>query len=146
MPSGVPGRAGAIAAEDKAMRTVWTRSVGQRGGLWAFLLAAFAVWPPGGAGPTPAWAGEGARLEDRMPRPPGGELLRSRGCLDCHRLGEKGNPRGVDLYNVGRHLDDAAIERLLRHPQDVNPGATMPSPFLTRWEALAIAAFISRLP
>ena len=127
-----------------AMRAVGTLTAGCRGGLWAFLLEAAAAWPAGDAGPTPSWAGEGPRVENPLARPQGDELLRSLGCVNCHRLGEKGNPGPRDLYSVGRHMDDAAIERLLRHPQDVNPGATMPSQSFTRWEALAIAEFLSR--
>ena len=111
------------------MRAVGTLTAGCRGGLWAFLLGAAAAWPPGDAGPTPSWAGEGPGVENRLARPRGDELLRSRGCVNCHRLGEEGNPDARDL---------------LRNPQDVNPGATMPSQPLTRWEAVAIAEFLSR--
>jgi cbb3-type cytochrome oxidase cytochrome c subunit len=74
----------------------------------------------------------------------GGVLVRTRGCLECHRLGEQGPRAGVDLYGAGRHLSAEAIERLLLYPQEVNPEATMPQPTLTRAEAQTIADFLAR--
>ena len=53
--------------------------------------------------------------------------------------------RRPDLSNVGHRLNAEAIERLLLHPRDVNPEASMPDPPLTRGEALAIAEYLSQL-
>jgi hypothetical protein len=83
-------------------------------------------------------------LEANLP-PSGGFLVRTRGCLRCHSLGEQGARGGPDLSNVGRRLNAEAIERLLMHPRDVNPDATMPDPPLTRGEVLAIAEYLSQV-
>ncbi len=129
-------------------------------GLWAMFLLAALAWAPAGTGPASSWATDPRSPEDVLrhkypePRfappepalpPHGGVLVRTRGCLECHRFGEQGPRAGVDLYGVGRHLNAETIERLLRDPQGVNPGATMPGPDLTRAEALTIAEFLSRL-
>jgi hypothetical protein len=123
------------------------------------LLATFA-WAPAGAGPLASWATELRSPADFLrhnypepqpvlPQPPipptGGVLVRTRGCLECHRLGVQGPRAGVDLYAVGRHMSAETIERLLLDPREVNPEATMPQPALTRAEALVIAKFLARL-
>ena len=129
-------------------------------GLWAVLLLAAFAWARAEMGPASSWAGEDPSPQEilrhmspepRLPfpepdLPPSGSMLvRAHGCLECHRLGGEGHPGGVDLYNVGRRLNAEAIERLLQHPREINPEATMPTPPLTRGEALAIAEFLSWL-
>jgi hypothetical protein len=85
------------------------------------------------------------RLPEPNLPPSGGVLVRTRGCLACHILGEQGDRGGVDLSRVGRRLNAEALERLLLHPRDVNPEATMPGPPITPGEALAIAEYLSQL-
>jgi len=125
-----------------------------------FVLLAALVLTPVAMGPVPSWAGDQISpqefLRHKYPEPPvaapelqlppyGGVLVRTRGCLDCHRFGDQGSRNGVDLSRVGRRLDAETLDRLLRHPREVNPEATMPAPPLTRDEAFTIATFLFRL-
>jgi hypothetical protein len=129
-------------------------------GLWSVLVLAAFAWAPSAPDPASASATDPRapadflrhnypepRLAPLEPAPPetGGMLVRTRGCLECHRFGDQGARAGVDLYGVGRHLSPETIERLLLHPQEVNPDAIMPQPALTRAEALTIAKFLGRL-
>ena len=129
-------------------------------GLWGILLLVALAWPLVETGPGAPRAGHGGTAEEilrhKYPEPPlalprpnlpptGGALVRARGCLACHRLGEEGARAGVDLSRAGRRYGAESIERLLRHPRQVNPDATMPDPQLTRAEALIIADFLARL-
>ena len=124
-----------------------------------FLLAAL-VCTLVAIGPESSRAGDPFPPQDflrhKYPEPPvaapelqlppyGGVLVRTRGCLDCHRFGDQGSRNGVDLSRVGRRLDAETLDRLLRHPREVNPEATMPAPPLTRDEAFTIATFLFRL-
>lgn len=131
-------------------------------GAWprALLLLATLSWALATTGVASSRAGDVATPEDflrhkypvpQLPLPEpnlppsGGVLVRTRGCLACHTLGEQGGRGGVDLSRVGRRLNAEALERLLLHPRDVNPEATMPSPPLTPGEALAVAEYLSQL-
>ena len=103
-------------------------------GLSAVLLLAAFAWATAGSGPAASWATEPRAPADFLrhnypePRfgppepalpPTGGMLVRTRGCLECHRLGEQGPRAGVDLYGIGRHLSAETIERLLLRPPEV---------------------------
>jgi hypothetical protein len=77
--------------------------------------------------------------------PHGGILVRTRGCLECHRLGEQGARDGVNLQGVGRRLNAEAIERLLLDPHEINTEASMLRPPLTRAEVASIADFLAQL-
>lgn len=128
--------------------------------LWHCLVLAALVWAPAAMGPASAWAVDQMSPQDflrhKYPEPPvaapeiplppyGAVLVRTRGCLECHRFGDQGSRSGVDLSRVGHRMDAEAIDRLLRHPREVNPEASMPAPDLTRDEAFATAAFLARL-
>jgi len=129
-------------------------------GAWVMLLLATFAWAPAGSGPAASWATEPRTPADfprhnypeprpALPEPTlpstGGVLVRTRGCLACHRLGEEGPRAGVDLNGAGRHLSAWTIERFLLQPQAVNPEATMPRPALSPAEAQTIADFLARL-
>lgn len=116
-------------------------------------------WALQPGGPAPSWAGDqqtpGEILRHKYPEPRlalpeprlpplGGVLVRTRGCLECHRVGEQGTQHGVGLYNVGRRLTAEDIGRRLADPKAADPAATMITPALTRAEALVIAEFLSR--
>jgi len=137
-----------------------SRGKGRAAKPWALVLFAALSWALAATGAASPWTNEGATPEDFLRRkypapqvalpepdlpPTGGVLVRTRGCLACHTLGEQGARGGVDLSRVGRRLNAEALERLLLHPRDVNPEATMPSPPITPGEALAIADYLSRL-
>ena len=129
------------------MRTAGRKNRGLRGASWIVLaLAVPAAWAGLEHG-TSCRAGEASppAVESTPLVPSGGELLRLRGCLECHRLGPEGNQNGVDLYSIGRQMDAGTIDRLLRHPQDLNPAATMQTQRLTRAEALILTDYLSHL-
>jgi len=130
-------------------------------GVWPlFLLVAFARAPAGEPAGS-SWAPEGPAPQDTMQRyeypdprlapleptlpPHGGILVQTRGCLECHRLGDRGARSGLDLSGVGRRLNAVAIERLLKDPHGVNTEASMLRPPLTKAEVTAIAEFLARL-
>jgi hypothetical protein len=130
-------------------------------GVWPVLLLVALARAPAGEPAAHCWAPEGPAPQDTMQRhtypdprlaplepilpPHGGILVQTRGCLECHRLGDRGARNGVDLSTVGRRLNAVAIERLLRDPHGVNTEARMLRPPLTKAEVSAIADFLARL-
>ena len=129
-------------------------------GAWPVLMLVALARAPAAEPAAPSWAPEGPAPQDTIQRhtypnprlapleptlpPHGGILVQTRGCLECHRLGDRGARNGVDLSTVGRRLNAAAIERLLLDPHGVNTEATMLRAPLTRAEVLSIAEFLSR--
>jgi hypothetical protein len=124
------------------------------------LLLGVPAWNAAGTGSDAAWPdenysprdvlrqmGPGPRASSHEPGLPfhGAVLPRMRDCLRCHRLGAEGRQTGVDLTNVGRYQNAAAIERRLANPRGVDPEATMPTPPLTRGEISAIAEYLAGL-
>ena len=130
-------------------------------GAWPALMLVALARAPAGEPAASSWAPEGPSPQDTMQRhtypdprlaplepmlpPHGGILVRTRGCLECHHLGDQGARNGVDLSGVGRRLNAEAIERLLLDPHDVNTEAAMLRPPLTRAEVTAIAEFLAWL-
>ena len=129
-----------------------------RAGLWPVLLVAALAGAPTTEPSASPWDPDGLSPQDTLllhtypdPRlaplesilpPHGGILIQTRGCLECHRLGDRGARNGLDLSRVGRRLNAIAIERLLMDPHGVNTEATMLRPPLTQAEVSAIADFL----
>ena len=147
--------------EEKEMKTPAEGNTRRAAGVRALLLLAVFAVAAEGAPSASSWASGGlspqdfllrhnypdprfAPLEPGLP-PHGGILVRTRGCLECHRLSEQGARGGVDLSGVGRRLNAEAIERILLDPQGFNPQATMLRPPLTRAEVIAITEFLTWL-
>ncbi len=109
---------------------------------------AIAAWlqylqqPPNLASPRPL------PNKPKTPPPSGEELVQSRGCLACHRIGEIGTSgpfSGSDLSRVGAKRSVDWIYSWLGEPDRINPQRRMPQFKLTPTERGQIARFLSQL-
>jgi len=78
----------------------------------------------------------------------GERLVRTRGCLACHRVGELGQNGpfgGGDLSHVGDRKSPEWIHTWLAHPERLNPDHRMPVFSLSKDERRQLTAYLSRL-
>ncbi len=57
----------------------------------------------------------------------GEELVKSLGCMGCHKIGDSGGSIGPALDKVGKRLEEAQIRKQLVDPKADNPKSMMPS-------------------
>jgi cbb3-type cytochrome oxidase cytochrome c subunit len=72
----------------------------------------------------------------------GRTLFRDLGCTYCHRVGTAGGEVGPELTHIGRVRDADWLRRLLRDPNSVLPGGTMPRLFLNDAQVEALVAYL----
>jgi nitric oxide reductase subunit C len=86
------------------------------------------------------------RLSAGVGMPLGAALLKEKGCIVCHTVKDVGGDTGVPLDDAGRKYNAETLERLIRNPKSVNPGAAMPpQDQITEEEIDAIAEFLVTL-
>lgn len=77
---------------------------------------------------------------------PGAAVFQSKGCMNCHSLEGAGGTFGPALDAVGGRMSREQIERYVRDPKGVNPGALMPpQKDLSDRELEEVAKFLSNL-
>ena len=77
---------------------------------------------------------------------PGAALVKDKGCLACHRIGEIGSSAGLALEKVGSKYDKETLARYVVEPKKVNPNSAMPEqPNIQPLEARQIAEFLAGL-
>jgi len=72
-------------------------------------------------------------------------LFRDLGCTYCHRVGTAGGEVGPELTHIGRVRDAHWLRRLLRDPESVLPGGTMPRLFLSHAQVEALVEYLVSL-
>jgi mono/diheme cytochrome c family protein len=126
------------------LRTLWEQQPDGEYGFRAEPIPSFATRLPVGSDEQETY--DRARLTGRV-------LLENKGCTACHAPSAAAAPAvGVrsapNLAGVGRRASSAWIERWIRAPHELRPGADMPAvlpPATADVEAAALAAFLVSL-
>jgi mono/diheme cytochrome c family protein/predicted nucleic acid-binding Zn-ribbon protein len=72
-------------------------------------------------------------------------LFETRGCLGCHRVGEKGQTAARELSRVGEKMDYTYLAHWILEPQALQPRSEMPKLELVPKEGAQIAAYLITL-
>jgi nitric oxide reductase subunit C len=112
----------------------------EAGDLVAFLNWVSGVdtnnWPPQ---PLGVAGGPGTAVSGAL-------LVQQKGCLNCHRINERGAAGpGPDLSEIGSERDAPYISRYIENPLAVNPASQMPRIPMTGPERDAIAEYLSTM-
>ncbi|RJP20883.1 MAG: cytochrome C [Deltaproteobacteria bacterium] len=78
---------------------------------------------------------------------PGAAVFQTKGCMNCHSLEGTGGTFGPALDRIGSGMTAEEIERYVRNPRDVDPGAKMPAQKdnLSERELDEVARFLATL-
>ncbi|MBI5906190.1 MAG: c-type cytochrome [Deltaproteobacteria bacterium] len=78
---------------------------------------------------------------------PGAAVFQTKGCMNCHSLKGTGGTFGPALDRIGSGMTAEEIERYVRDPRDVDPGAKMPAQKdnLSERELDEVARFLATL-
>jgi mono/diheme cytochrome c family protein len=75
----------------------------------------------------------------------GKQLVETRGCLSCHKLGDRDGQLGPDLGHLGQVREASYVEAHLADPRAHTPGSNMPNFWMSGSERAAIAAYLTSL-
>jgi mono/diheme cytochrome c family protein len=75
----------------------------------------------------------------------GRKAFESRGCLGCHKLGDRDGGLGPDLSHLGQMRDAAYVVDQLIDPRVHTPGSNMPNFWMSASERKAIALYLTSL-
>lgn len=75
----------------------------------------------------------------------GGRLVRAKGCVGCHSIGNVGGGTGPALDDVVSRRTESWLVEHFRDPQAVSPGTVMPQFGFTEAEAHSLVLFLQRV-